>query len=265
MLQLKSKTNVKLIVKGNGHYYKKGRNEDLWPSVTTVLGKVLAKPALVPWAQKITLKRCEEVLRGMQYDIAEHAGWDYYVTKVITESRREPEKLAEQAADIGTRAHDAIHKMLTGQTYEITDDIKPCIESFMAWYEQSRLQIDFSEICVASETLKVGGTIDSMGRRKGIGRTPPRRRILLDWKTSKGIYPEYGYQVGGYATCFEETVGEPIDEAWIIRFPKEKSETMPFEAKKIADLKAAQEGFARIKAVYDSLLIPMFDLAAKEN
>ena len=44
---------------------------------------------------------------------------------------------------------------------------------------------------------------------------------VVDWKTSKAIYPPYYLQCAAYAKCIEDIYDKPVDAAYILRFDKE--------------------------------------------
>ena len=43
---------------------------------------------------------------------------------------------------------------------------------------------------------------------------------VIDWKTSKRIYPEYHLQVAAYAKAVEDIEGKPVDATYILRCDK---------------------------------------------
>lgn len=221
------------------------------PRVTTILS-VINKPPILIWVRRQALKIVRETLepvRETQVRISQD-----WIDSLIAQADREPDRIKESAADIGTRAHEAIHKLILGESPEITPDILPCIESFMRWYEQSGIQLHFGEIRVGSKRHLYAGTMDAIGRRG-------RDLIIPDWKTSNGIYDEYAFQVAAYCKAWEEMTGEPAKEAWVIRFPKapppadlvpETRAWIPFEAKQIKDIDGAFRVFLAAKEIYEA-------------
>jgi hypothetical protein len=47
---------------------------------------------------------------------------------------------------------------------------------------------------------------------------------IPDWKTSKGIYSTYRYQLAAYLKAYEEETGERIVNRWILRIDKTTGE-----------------------------------------
>lgn len=168
--------------------------------VTTVLG-VMNKPALVHWAWDL----------GMQ-------GLDF-------------RKVKDQAADIGTLAHWMCECHLQGLKPDTSpfsaEDIDAAENSFLKfleWWDKAGLELikvkDFdgiectNEVRMVSETYLYGGTLDLPCRDK------EGRMVLVDFKTSKGVYPEYWYQCAAYSQMFEENTGHPFDRHIIIKIGK---------------------------------------------
>ena len=71
-----------------------------------------------------------------------------------------------------------------------------------------------SERKVYSREFHYTGTADSVMRVDG-------RRVVADFKTSKGIYPEYLLQAAAYAHAVVEEDGGAIDDVLLIRVPKD--------------------------------------------
>lgn len=83
------------------------RKLGLLPSVTTVLG-ILDKPQLTTWKIKTAIRAAIEVQRG---DGEEIEAW----VERVAERAGEP---AAEAADLGTRIHDAIETACRGETWD---------------------------------------------------------------------------------------------------------------------------------------------------
>jgi hypothetical protein len=64
--------------------------------------------------------------------------------------------------------------------------------------------------------------------------------VVMDWKTSNKLYPEYALQIAAYARAYEELFGQKIDEGLIVKFPKDGTR---FEARRVKDLNLAFDAF----------------------
>jgi hypothetical protein len=189
------------------------------PSVTTVLGAVLAKPALIHWAWKCGTE-----------------GVDY-------------KRYRDAAAEIGTLAHYLIACDLRGVTAELgewsEDQITRAGHAVKAWQDWKRgkkLEVRAGEMQLVSEQLRFGGTCDLIAVVDGLP-------TLVDFKTGKGIYDEHLYQVaGGYTLLLHEYCGEPPAEVRILRIPRTKDES--FEERRVEEYDAYQSLFLHALAIY---------------
>ncbi len=59
------------------------------------------------------------------------------------------------------------------------------------------------------------GTLDCVAR---LGR----KLVLIDWKTSAGIYADMGLQLAAYAKAYEERTGQPIKTGIIVLVTKKR-------------------------------------------
>lgn len=74
------------------------------PSVTTILS-VLAKPALVPWAVKVT---CDYIANNLDKGSP---------TEVVKMARKESLRVGQEAMDIGSAVHDLVEKWAKDNIY----------------------------------------------------------------------------------------------------------------------------------------------------
>ena len=144
----------------------------LVPGVTTVLS-VLAKPALVPWANRLGLD-------GI--DVAKHV---------------------DELAQAGTLTHAMVLADLTDGELDTDGYTKHEIElaenaflSYLEWKKGHVLEPFAVETPMVSETWEYGGTPDFFGLLDG-------KASGLDFKTSKDIYPEHLHQVAAYWMLIE--------------------------------------------------------------
>jgi len=186
-------------------------------SVTTILG-VLAKPALIHWAWKLG---CE--------------GIDYKAVR-------------DQAADAGTLAHYIILCHLTGLTpdtrqysKETMDKAENSVLSYYEWEKAHTMEPILTETYLVSEKHRYGGTIDFYGIVDG-------EPMLVDFKTSSGIYPDMFYQLAAYAELLEEN-GYPVKGAKILRIGRDEDEG--FEERGAGNLVPQLEMFHCCKQIYE--------------
>ncbi len=129
----------------------------------------------------------------------------------------------EKGAAVGTVVHDFAECYETGKPFnqkqiELSPykaEIERCIGRFLDWRKTNKDKVLAMEDIVASIQLQVGGKIDTLREREGLGL------VLSDYKTSKGIYMEQLLQViGGYRRMYREWKNMDIPYVEIVTFPK---------------------------------------------
>lgn len=162
----------------NEYFY----NEKEVPSVTTVL-KILAKPALVKWANIMGFKR-------------------KWVDDIL-----------EEKSEIGTRVHYIIEAYIKNRYLVWVDGkaidkplIKLYLDQFLRWYNKHDVEMIFMEESMTCEFY--GGTIDFYGVIDG-------KKTVLDFKTSKDIYSSMFLQLSAYVYMIEKH-GLEVDQVAIL-------------------------------------------------
>ena len=192
------------------------------PGVTTVLGATIPKPALLAWAYNCGVK-----------------GEDFC-------------KVKDKAADVGTIAHWLIELHLKGLEPD-TSNFAPAdlskaenaVIKFMSWWDTGKFEFVSSEIQLVS-TEGYGGTLDIMAKQNG-------ELILIDLKTSKGIYDEYWFQLSAYANLYCENYPfEELKRFIICRIGKEESDS-DFEIQEKQNLNWELDVFRKCLALYKAL------------
>lgn len=186
------------------------------PGVTTILG-LLAKPALIHWAWK----------EGKE-------GRDY-------------RKVRDRAADIGTCAHYLIECEIKNEKPDLSE-FSPAIldkseNAYLAWMEWKdtfgKIETVASELALICNTF--GGTLDWVVKKDD-------NYILVDFKSSKSIFPEMVYQLAAYIYLWNiNNPDKEIKESYILRIGKEDGE---FEQRRYVNLKKELELFLHLRDVY---------------
>ena len=129
----------------------------------------------------------------------------------------------EEAADIGTLAHQWIEQHLRGNTLELpaNEAARNSCCAALDWLGTHHHESVAIEQRVYSKRHNFAGTVDYISNVDGA-------LALVDWKTSSGIYPEYFLQTSAYVGAWEEETGQKIPGRWLIRIDKT---TGAFEAK----------------------------------
>ena len=191
--------------KTQAHIRYRNQAGDIVPGVTTVLN-VLNKPALVIWANQLGLKGIDST------------------------------KYRDEMADIGTLAHYLILCELRGDTPDTSDYSKQQIDqaenamlSYLEWAKGHTIEPIMVEEPLVSDTEGFGGTVDLFAKIDGVN-------TLVDFKTGKGLYPEFAYQVAAYQRLLSERFGalKPVQDVRLLRIGREADEG--FEEKRFGDL-----------------------------
>ena len=181
-------------------YYKLG-GVDV-PSVTTITGQLDKSGALTYWAANCCADYILEQLP--QTDLTIEA-----IGSLVESARKNFRKVSEDALNVGSFVHDAIEHYLKTGNEPITKDerIISAFLAFLEWKDEHNLET------ISTETTLYGpcfaGTADWIGIFNG-------KKYVIDWKTSKGLYPEYQYQIAAYRSCNED-----IDGCGVLRIDKE--------------------------------------------
>ncbi|HXJ47949.1 MAG TPA: PD-(D/E)XK nuclease family protein [Candidatus Acidoferrum sp.] len=131
------------------------------------------------------------------------------------------DRVRDDAADTGTIIHawidDYIHDrprsafpMAPDQSLKQAES---ALTAFLDWATQVNLEVLETETPLVSEQYRFGGTFDALAKVAG-------RVVLLDWKSSNGVYPDYIAQVAAYRQLLRER-GTLVDGAQLCRFGKE--------------------------------------------
>lgn len=186
------------------------------PGVTTIIG-VLAKPALIKWANNLGLQGIDS------------------------------NKYVDAAARVGTLAHEMIEYYLRCERLDLSDytenevkKARQAFRKFVVWAKPLNLQPVLLEQPLVSEQFKFGGTIDFYGRRNGIP-------TLIDFKTSKALYSDHLLQVAAYAMLLRHN-DYPLFEVYILRIGRDEGEG--FEERRVDKLLRRQALFRYCLDIY---------------
>lgn len=165
----------------------------------------------------------------------------------------------DDAADVGTKAHEIIEMHLTGHIPEEVDIVSEgaqqvwnVFQQYRTWERQSGIKIltRYQEISLVSEEHRFGGTPDALGTIDG-------ELVLLDWKTSNGVYPDYTLQLAAYKHLVEhgerldtrEPLGlGPVRGFHLLRFSKDHPD---FEHRSFGSLDLEWEQFLALRQCYE--------------
>lgn len=202
----------------------------LVPGVTTIL-KRINKPALMPWAAKMTA----EYVKKNAVDGMSRAE----ISKLADEAKGAYRKFTDEAADVGSIVHAYAEAKLKGEETTVPDHpmaIKG-VEAFDSWLKSHDVRCLASEMMIFSKSMFYAGTCDFYGYIDD-------ELVVADLKTSSGIWLEYLLQLSAYQLAIEEEASVQIPARWIIRLDKK---TGKFEAKRFEHSEAHCEAWRALR------------------
>jgi hypothetical protein len=140
-------------------------------------------------------------------------------------------KVRDKAADIGTVCHFLIECYFHDWEPDLSEYAPADIEraqiafaNFLQFWNEQELTVLEPEVQLVSEAYMFGGTIDAPSvDRQG-------RIVLLDWKTSSGIYTSQKLQLAAYERLWNENRPEQIvQRRAVVRIGKDRADDHSIE------------------------------------
>ena len=178
--------------------------------VTTSLN-VISKPALVPWAIRTTTEKFRSVMEASVNTTIDPV----WINEVMDAVKNAADASRDEAAARGTAIHEAIYDWETLGDRPDDIGINQAIQAYDNWRATAPMEVVASEMTVWSPSDQYAGTIDQVCRNSAGNWS------VIDFKTG-GAYPEAALQVAAYANALEELTGIPVDDAWILRIPRDQ-------------------------------------------
>lgn len=160
--------------------------------VTTLLGKGLPKPALPHWAAKSVAEWVADN-PDLTDEIKRMGGRGPAVAFL----KNIPWQARDDAAIRGTDVHDLAEKLAHGEEVQVPEHLAGYVEGYLAWLDATGFQPIITEKPCANRKWAYAGKPDAIGTFEHgplAGKT-----VLLDWKTSRGVYGETALQTAAYA------------------------------------------------------------------
>lgn len=203
-----------------------GRKVPNVPSVTRVCEVIDKSGPLLNWAVNCALEIVSGAIKpGVAYD-------EEVLRTIRSVAARAHREKKRDAADIGTQAHNHLELLLKERvrggnsgpcpwTTSTTGGIRPeeprvaaCIEAAVGWLNSHEVHPIHTERIVYSRKHRVVGKLDNLSIVDG-------QFALVDWKSSKGIYPEHRLQTAAYVYLWEEETGERVESRVLVKLGKE--------------------------------------------
>jgi hypothetical protein len=182
---------IELVFDPSKHVYTV--DGEVVSGVTTVL-KVISKPALVPWAAKMTAEHVDSVLKpGVALDELE-------IKQLVDDAKFAHRKKANTSANLGALAHSWFEDYFAGLNPDrpFNAELRNMTEAFLRFAKTHEIHPLTMEKRLYSPLHRVAGTADLTCMIEG-------EHAVADYKTGKsGIYPEHFIQMGAYDICLTE-------------------------------------------------------------
>ncbi len=200
---------------------------------TTIIGRFKESGGLIWWA-------CQQGQKNPDVDVREAL-------------------YGEKAAEIGTFVHSMVEAHIKGVKLpdvkllpsKMHDPIKSGFDAYLQWERLTKLTITHQEIMLVSPEYKFGGRPDAVGLIEG-------EPCLIDWKTSKAVYPDMLIQLASYGYLVEhglqqehdyKPLGIKVKGFHLCKFSKEHGD---FSHHYFPDLSEAWDQFKRFREAWDT-------------
>jgi len=210
---------VKIDFYPGSHRYKLQGEKNYLLSVTTCTGVIDKSRVLINWALGLANTHLKQFLEDRQ---GQHFTSDELLP-VVEEAIKLHTIKKEEAASIGTQTHDYAEKfgkaILAGENLpdidpNLDERVVNGINAFLQWFNTHNVQFLDAERMLYSKQNEYVGFTDAIAVLDG-------KKTIIDYKTSKGIYSDYNYQLAAYWAAYEEETGDKLDQALIAHFDKE--------------------------------------------
>lgn len=245
---------INLKKRYGSHYYEVTDGDTVlgtFPSSTTILKKHKDSFPLMCWAAKMAAEYIANALETK--DIEELKNNPEKLQKIYFEAKKYHDTYKLKRAEEGSAGHEIIEHLNLGKkskdllaSEEYNDHQKNYLKQYLLFAKKYKVKPikECAEIQVF--TLNSGGaagTLDSLAFVDG-------KLTLVDYKTSKDIYPEYWIQVASYCKMFEECKhglsipqeikDTPIEQVGILRIGQEDYD---FQLKDLTYVEIANDRF----------------------
>lgn len=160
--------------------------------VTTILGGGIPKPALIRWAPKVVAEWVANPDNRSELDSLLYGS----TTDAIRFLSALPNQLRDDAAERGTEVHDLAEQLnLTGEA-NAPDDLLGFITGYLDFMDTWQIAPVLAENIAGNREHWYSGKFDLIATSPYLAGGRP---VMIDLKTSKGVYWETALQCAAYA------------------------------------------------------------------
>lgn len=199
-------------------WYADPYGDELFASVTTIIGMNTSKPWLVPWGAKLAAQYAvdrHDLIAAMLACPPEEAEEEAKLPDAFKAQRvrkrrdaavdhikREGAREREAARDRGTWVHDLVEALvLDAPVPDLPPDVEPFADAFINWHIDFNPRYLMAEATVCNRTHGYAGTADIVAYLPGLDRT-----CLIDAKSGENLDLEMPIQLAAY---------ERAEEVWL--------------------------------------------------
>lgn len=182
------------------------------PGVTSLLGGGIPKPALPAWYARVVAEAVEaspleiDRLRSAPTPLEGNSRGDSALVHYLT---RLPVRERDAAAARGTAIHDLGQQYLEGSEISIPAIYEPELTGLIHLVDALELEPLVVEKSLGNRANWYAGRVDFIGTSPYLAGGKP---VLIDWKTSNGVYGETALQAAAYARAEFWVTDESPDE-----------------------------------------------------
>jgi hypothetical protein len=133
------------------------------------------------------------------------------------QSFRAADEAKEASAREGTMVHEAVEAIARGEHPHVDPLVQPSVDAFSEFLRNNDIEPLLIEKRIVSPHHRYAGTIDMLARVNGVVG-------VLDIKTGKRIYRDYGMQTAAYVQALrEDTSLPPPETSWVLRLDQHQT------------------------------------------
>jgi hypothetical protein len=217
------------------------------PGTTTIIGRFKESGALIRWAYnrgKDGLDLYESRDKAAELGTIVHSMVEKYIhiDSALDDASWSVDSVRHHLID--TRYLEWMQEYLEPLSEEESSAVLSAFSAFVEWYISNNFTVISQEEELVSEEHRFGGTPDA------VARDQHGRIVLLDWKTSSGIYVDHLAQLGAYRILWDENHPDtPLTGgSHLCRFAKANGD---FAHHYFPDLDQATKFFLLLRDAYD--------------
>jgi len=186
------------------------------PSVTKATGIIDKSGPLMGWTAKTIVKWIRKNTNKCDKNVIDNNEYYLVTEDDLERAKKEYRRLKTEAADIGTEIHEWASDWIKGKKPDMPSNEKVVggITAFLKFQKEHKVKWLESERIIYSRKYNFAGILDAVGIIN-------KELVLIDFKSSNGIYDDMRFQVSGYQIAYEEETGKKFDRRMILRFGKE--------------------------------------------